>query len=172
MRTHPKNKLHFSCCYHGLSVTGFVITAWVGIRWKSEQPDEETNTINTLHPDTTHSVGFLWDSDQHDAQTHTTITLHPGTTHSVGVPWNSDQPDAQIHKIITLHPGTTHSVEVTWNSDQPDTQTHTIITTDKHRCLRRDSNRHYQQRAAAELHISASPVIILSEFCCFPVLSA
>ena len=75
---------------------GFVITAWVGVPWNSDQPDEETNTINTLHPDTTHAVGFPWNSDQTDTQTHTIITLHPDTTHSVGFSRNSDGPTHRL----------------------------------------------------------------------------
>ena len=69
------------------------------------------------------------------------------------------------------HSDTTHSVGVLFNGDQTDAETHTLITTDIHRCLRRDSNPHSQQRAAADLHISAAPGIILSKICCSTVLS-
>ena len=121
-----------------------VITAWVGVRWNSEQryysvgrsAVEQWSAFIAL-------LGVRWNSDQRDysvgrgavEQWSAFIALvgvrwnSDQRDYSVGRrDWNSDQPDAQIHTIITLHPDTTPSVGLPWNSDQPAAQSHTINT--------------------------------------------
>jgi len=133
--------------------------AWVGMRFISDQRD--------------YSVGRIaleqWSAGRTDSHNNH-ITPRHNTLGKITLKQWSARRTVSHNKHITSR----HNIFVysPWNSDQPDTQTHTIITTDTHRCLRRNSNPHSQQRAAAELHISATPGIILSEFFCFAFLSA